>query len=103
MADKQNISLQLDAHRVSLSIAPEQEPFYREGAKMLNTRYAYYKRVLPQASAEQLWMYVALEVAVSLHSDAREKDIQPIDDRIRTLNSMIEEVLHATVKDNEQP
>lgn len=93
MADKQNISLQLDAHRVALSIDPAQEPFYREGARLLNTRYAYYKRVLPQASAEQLWMYVALEVAVSLHSDARDKDLQPVEDKVRALNSLIEQAL----------
>ena len=63
--DKQHINLHLDAHTVGLDVPREQEPNYRKAAELLNRRYQYYLKLRPNASAEQLWMYTALEVAVA--------------------------------------
>ena len=71
IGDKQHINLQLDAHSVGLDVPRDQEPNYREAADLLNRSYQYYLKLRPTASAEQLWMYTALEVAVALQSDAR--------------------------------
>lgn len=88
-ADKQHINLHLDAHTVGLDVPREQEPNYRKAAELLNRRYQYYLKLRPNASAEQLWMYTALEVAVALQSDAREKSLVPVEKEIKELNEEI--------------
>lgn len=91
--DKQHITLRLDAHSVGLDVPREAEPNYRAAAALLNQRYQYYLKLLPKASSEQLWMYTALEMAVSLQSDAREKSLQPVEKELRELNELVKEVL----------
>ena len=93
MADEQHIVLHLEANTVSLNIPREQEPFFRRAAKMLNENYQYYRRLRPKASVEQLWMYVALRMAVNLQSDASKYNVQPVDEKLTQLNSLIQEEL----------
>lgn len=87
--DKQHINLHLDAHTVGLDVQREQEPNYRKAAELLNRRYQYYLKLRPNASAEQLWMYTALEVAVALQSDAREKSLVPVEKELKRLNDEV--------------
>lgn len=94
MSDKQHISLVLDAHHVPLDVDRDREPLYRDAAKLLNHRYQFYQRRMPQASAEQLWVYVALEMGVNLQSDARDKNLEPIQKKIAELNNEIEQILN---------
>ena len=77
---------------MGLDVPREQEPNYRKAAELLNKRYQYYLKLRPNASAEQLWMYTALEVAVALSSDAREKSLVPVEKALKHLN---DEVLSA--------
>ena len=91
--DKQHINLHLDAHTGGLDVPREQEPNYRKAAELLNRRYQYYLKLRPNASAEQLWMYTALEVAVALQSDAREKSIVPIEKELKELNQLIKNTI----------
>ena len=93
-ADKQHINLHLDAHTVGLDVPREAEPNYRAAAALLNKRYQYYLKLRPNASAEQLWMYTALEVAVALESDAREKSLEPVEKEIKELNEQILKTLN---------
>lgn len=92
-ADTQHINLRLDAHNVGLDVPRDQEPNFRKAAELLNKRYQYYLKLRPNASAEQLWMYTALEVAVSLQSDAREKSLVPVEKQLKELNELIKEKL----------
>ena len=92
ISDKQHINLHLDAHTVGLDVQRDQEPNYRKAAELLNKRYQYYLKLRPNASAEQLWMYTALEVAVALQSDARAKSLEPVEKALQNLN---EEILSA--------
>ena len=87
--DKQHINLRLDAHMVGLDVPRDQEPNYRAAAELLNKRYQYYLKLRPNASAEQLWMYTALEVAVALQSDVREKSLVPIEKELKEINQLI--------------
>lgn len=87
--NKQHINLHLDAHTVSLDVPLDQEPNYRRAAELLNKRYQYYLKLRPNASAEQLWMYTALEVAVALQSDVREKSLEPVEKEVKELNEEI--------------
>ncbi len=91
MSVKQNITLRLDAHEVRLSVDRDKEEIYRKAAVTLNETYRRYAAAYPQLSVEKLWVYTALEVAVNLHSDIREKDLIPVKDKIEALNRLIEE------------
>lgn len=92
-SDKQHINLHLDAHMVGLDVPRDQEPNYRAAAELLNKRYQYYLKLRPNASAEQLWMYTALEVAVALQSDVREKSLVPVEKEIKKLNELLKKEL----------
>ena len=94
-ADKQHINLHLDAHTVGLDVPLDQEPNYRRAAELLNKRYQYYLKLRPNASAEQLWMYTALEVAVALQSDVREKSLEPVEKEVKELNEEILRILES--------
>jgi len=87
--DKQHINLHLDAHTVGLDVPRDREPDFRKAAQLLNQRYQYYLKLRPKSSAEQLWMYTALEVAVALQSDAREKSLVPVEKELKELNELI--------------
>jgi hypothetical protein len=89
ISDKQHINLHLDAHTVGLDVPRDQEPNYRFAAELLNKRYQYYLKLRPNASAEQLWMYTALEVAVALQSDVREKSLVPVEKELKEINQLI--------------
>jgi len=94
MSDKQHITLTLDTHRIALDVERNEEPFYRKAQEMLNTEYRKYQRNLPSASTEQLWMYVALRVAVNLFASTRDKDLEPYLRAIKHLNTEIEKKLN---------
>lgn len=86
---KQHITLQLDAHHLSLNIPADKEALYRNAAEMINERYRRYSKVLSTSSAEQVWVYVALDMAVNLQADAHAHRLQPIDEKIQELNQLI--------------
>ena len=88
-SDKQHINLHLDAHVVGLDVPRDQEANYRNAAELLNKRYQYYLKLRPNASAEQLWMYTALEVGVALQSDVREKSLVPVEAALKHLNDEV--------------
>ena len=78
---------------VGLDVPRDQEPNYRAAAELLNKRYQYYLNLRPNASAEQLWMYTALEVAVALQSDVREKSLVPVEQEMKKLNELLKKEL----------
>jgi hypothetical protein len=86
---KQHINLQLDAHQISLNVQADKEHLYRKAAEVINARYKYYQHVAPNKSAEQIWVYVALDMAVNLQADAHAHRLQPIDEKIQELNNII--------------
>ena len=88
--NKQHINLRLDIHTVSLDIDPAKEPTYRDAAEWLNKRYQFYATHFLNVSPEKLWMYVALESAVGLHADVRDKSLEPIRQKLDELNKKIE-------------
>lgn len=94
MADKQHITLQIDCHRIALNVDPAQEAVYRDAALRINEKYRQYAAAYPNMPVEQLWVYVSLAMAVNLQSDARDKNIAPILDKIRELNALIDKTLN---------
>lgn len=96
---KQHITLQLDAHYLSLNIPADTEALYRNAAEMINERYRRYSHKLPTSSAEQIWVYVALDMAVNLQADTRAKSLEPIDEKIQELNQLILNTLQNNLKE----
>ena len=86
---KQHITLQLDAHHISLNVLADKEVLYRNAAEQINNRYRHYRKLLPNQSAEQIWVYVALEMAVNLQADAHAHRMQPIEEKVQELNQLI--------------
>ena len=90
---KHHITLQLDAHHISLNVVADKEPLYRNAAEQINERYRHYRKLLPNHSAEQIWVYVALEMAVNLQADAHAHRLQPIDEKIQEINKIISQYI----------
>ena len=86
---KQHITLQLDSHHISINVLAHQEHLYRDAAKILNEKYRHYQRKMQTSSAEQLWVYVALEMAVNLCAESHAQRLQPIDEKVQELNKII--------------
>ena len=80
---KQHITLQLDAHHISINVLAHQEH------KILNEKYRHYQRKMQTSSAEQLWVYVALDMAVNLCAESHAQRLQPIDEKVQELNKII--------------
>lgn len=99
MADKQNISLLLDAHRITLSVPREKEPVYRDAAKSVNEIYQKYARAYRDQPVEKLWVLTALELAVNFRSDVRDKNLQPVLEKLRELTSTIDNTLKMNNQD----
>lgn len=90
---KQHITLQLDAHHISLNIPADAEEVYRRAADLLNQKYRFYLKKMPLKTAEQIWVYVALDMSVNLHNDAFAHSLEPIDQKIQQLNEQIQQTL----------
>lgn len=85
----QNITLRIDCHEVRLKVDRDNEEVYRKAAKTLNETYRCYADRFPHLSIEKLWVYTALEVAVDLHNDIRDKDLAPVVKKLEELNSKL--------------
>ena len=92
---KQNITPKLDIHTITLSVDPDKEEFYRLAGAWLNKRYQLYQAAYRNDSPEKLWLKVALEAAVGLHADARQKALEPIEQKIQELNKIILQKLNS--------
>jgi cell division protein ZapA (FtsZ GTPase activity inhibitor) len=86
---KQHITLHLDAHNISINVPADQEHLYRKAANILNDKYSSYQKRMQTSSAEQLWVYVALDMAVNFCADAHANRLQPINEKIKELNNKI--------------
>ena len=86
---KQHITLQLDSHHISINVLAHQEHLYRDAAKILNEKYRHYQKKMQTSSAEQLWVYVALDMAVNLCAETHAQRLQPIDEKLQELNKII--------------
>ncbi|MBQ7531161.1 MAG: cell division protein ZapA [Paludibacteraceae bacterium] len=84
-----NITLQLGDHTLRFPVAWNEEKYYRDAAAHLNQRFQYYSSGMKSKSAEQIWVYVALEAAVNLQRENARYDIEPVMQRINTINQTI--------------
>ena len=88
-----NITLQLGDHTMRFPVAWNEEKYYRDAAAHLNQRFQYYSSGMKNKSAEQIWAYVALEAAVNLQRENARYDMEPVMNRINTINQTILDAL----------
>lgn len=88
-----NITLQVGDHTLRFPVAWNEEKYYRDAVAHLNQRFQYYSSGMKNKSAEQIWVYVALEAAVNLQRENARYDIEPVMQRINTINQTIIDAL----------
>ena len=96
----QHIVLKFDTHNVALNVPADKESIYREAAELLNERYHVYQRRNPSKTVGELWLYVALEAAVNLKNDEREKSLKSVNEKIQAINQLIETSKHRNIENN---
>ncbi|MCM1035648.1 MAG: cell division protein ZapA [Paludibacter sp.] len=96
--DQQRITLHIDCHTIALNVNRKEEPFYRLAAERVNAIYKRYMELYPHFTADKLWAHVALEIAVDLQRDVRDKDLQPVLKKIGELNDKVVQVLRKDEK-----
>ncbi len=89
-----NITLQIGEHTMRFPVAWNEEKYYRDAAAHLNNRFKYYSSGMKNKSAEQIWVYVALEAAVNLLRENAKYDIEPMLQRIENINQSITDALN---------
>jgi len=89
-----NITLQIGEHTMRFPVAWNEEKYFREAAAHLNNRFQYYSSGMKNKSAEQIWVYVALEAAVNLLRENAKYDIEPMLQRIENINQSITDALN---------
>lgn len=94
-----DITLQLGEHNVKLPVDLSEEKYYRDAAVTMNQRFKYYSDRMPRKSAEQIWVYVALEMAYNLQRQDGIFAMKPVEDRINQINSLIKESLESMDSD----
>ena len=82
-------------------VAWNEEKYYREAAAQLNQRFQYYSSGMKSKSAEQIWVYVALEAAMNLERQAARYDMEPVMERINNMNKSIIEALNGDAPQQE--
>lgn len=87
------ITLQIGDHTMQFPVAWNEEKFYRDAAAHLNQRFQYYSSHMKNKSAEQIWVYVALEAAINLQRENARYDFEPVMERINAINKIITEAL----------
>ncbi len=97
-----NITLQIGDHTMRFPVAWNEEKYYREAAEHLNKRFQYYSSGMKNKSAEQIWVYVALEAAVNLQRENAKYDIQPIMQRLQDINKSITDALDNNAPNTEK-
>lgn len=97
-----NITLQIGDHTMRFPIAWNEEKYYRDAAAHLNQRFQYYSSGMKNKSAEQIWVYVALEAAVNLQRENARYDMEPIMTRIQSINKTITDALTDSADNNNE-
>ena len=102
--DTINIKLQLGDHPMRFIVPWNEEVYYRKAADYLNKRFQNYSNKNKGKSAEQIWVYVALEAAMNLERQAARYELEPVMERIGKINQSIIEALNgdASQTDNKQ-
>ncbi len=90
--DKVNIKIQVGNFKLPLTIKPDEEPVYREAARMINDRLEAYQTKYRVANLTQEYMlsFSALDIATRLVRLQRTTDVGPVEEMIKSLTADLE-------------
>jgi len=91
--DKVKINIQVGNFKLPLTIFPDDEPIYREAARMINDRLEAYQTKYRVANLTQEYMlsFSAIDIAVKLVRLQRTADVGPAEEMIKALTAELEE------------
>ena len=83
------ITLKLGGQNFSITINRDEEIFYRDAERLINSRYSFYANRYPgQANTTYLLMTI-IEIAVKLKKQESAGNLQPV---MATLNGLVNEL-----------
>ena len=87
--DKVNINIQVGKLKLPLVICPDDEPAYREAARMLNERLEAYQTKYRAANLSQEYMltFAAVDIATRLIRQQTVTDVGPVEEMIKSLTA----------------
>jgi len=91
--DKVNINIQVGNFKLPLSVNPEDEPIYREAARMINDRLEAYQTKYRVANLTQEYMlsFSAIDIATRLVRMQRTTDVGPVEEMIKSLTQDLQD------------
>ena len=91
--DKVNINLKAGVLNHPLTVAPEDEPCYREAARLIDERYVAYSKRFSAArlNSEEIMSMVALDIAFKHVKLQHGIDIEPVEKTLQSLISDLED------------
>lgn len=89
MNDKFKIHLQIDNDQYPLTINRDEEIYYRDAAKMINSKLNKYRKLYPAFSSVKHWTMAALELA---YENAKMKDLNETKPYLEKLKQLEEEL-----------
>ena len=93
MSDTIKINISVGGVKHPLTVAPEEEPIYREAARMVNERLTAYQKKYRAANLppEFLMTFAALDIASRYERLCRTTDIVPVKDALFGITRELEE------------
>lgn len=91
--DKVNINIQVGNFKLPLTVDRDDEPIYREAARMINERLEAYQTKYRVANLTQEYMlsFSALDIATRLVRQQRTTDVGPVEEMIKSLTADLED------------
>ncbi|MCR5360899.1 MAG: cell division protein ZapA [Bacteroidales bacterium] len=91
--DKVKINLKAGVLNHPLTVAPEDEPYYREAARLIDERYVAYSKRFSAArlNSEEIMSMVALDIAFKHVKLQHGIDIEPVEKTLQSLISDLED------------
>ncbi len=86
---KQNITIYINKIPLRFTIDPSEEQIYREAANAVNQTYESMKSRFQTIRNDDLWMYVALQMATNWRRETNNNQLQPIVEKLKELDNKI--------------
>lgn len=92
--EKLNIRLHVYDTDIPVKVVSEDEPFYRNAAKLITDKVNSYSELYRANRSEKEILYMAmLDIAISLEFEKTHNDTEPYDDILTKITAEIEEAL----------
>ena len=88
------IHVVIDGFRIPMNIDRNEEEVYRKAEKQINRYIDDYQKQYPRLSTEEIRSLVAFRLAVVVYKIEYNQNIEPVIDKIRSLDEELDELLN---------